>query len=240
MKLSSAPPKPATKGARRLALAACAVSLALLTTATPARADGEAWFWIENRVPIVRADRPTFPRLDWRVFVDVRTNTRSEGLSQAFLRTGPLLFANDWLFVAAHGTIYSDRLASGVHDQEARLELEPNFFGRIGDFTFNDRNRVESRWRESGQRWRYRNQLRVNYAPKGAKWIPFIWNEVLFDLSGAGVNQNRLDMGIGRMLSDTTRFDVGYMIRSREEPIGWVHDHVLNFYLFFDAPPPPR
>lgn len=211
--------------------------LAILTARTSeARADGEVWLWTEARLPVVPNSRPDFPRLDWRVFTDFRINKRSGGLAQAFFRTGPVLYTTPWSFVAVHGTIYSDRLPSGVHDQEARLELEPNLFGRLGDFTFNDRNRVESRWRESGHRWRYRNQLRISYAPLGAKWIPFVWDEVLADLSGLGVNQNRAQVGLGRMLNATTRLDVGYMVRSREDVTGWVHDHVLNLYLFFDAP----
>jgi len=228
---------------RTTCVGALAAGLAMLAPASPARADGEAWFWVENRLPIVIADKPTFPRLDWRLFVDFRLNQRSGGLAQAFFRTGPLLYVTDFLFVAVHGTIYSDRLPSGVHDQEARLEIEPNFFGRVGDFTFNDRNRLESRWRESGHRFRYRNQLRVNYAPRDAKWIPFVWDEILVDAAGLGLNQNRLDMGLGRMVNETTRIDVGYMIRSREEASGWVHDHVFNVYVFFDVPkraaPPP-
>lgn len=222
------------------AMAASLAFAAVTMTPSPARADGEVWIWVENRVPIVRTDTPSFPRLDWRIFTDFRLNNRSGGLAQAFLRTGPLLYTTDWLFVGVHGTIYSDRLASGAHDQEARFELEPNFFGRFGDFTFNDRNRLESRWRDSGHRWRYRNQLRLSYAPRGAKWIPFAWDEVLVDLSGLGVNQNRLEFGLGRMLSDTTRLDVGYMIRSREDTAGWAHDHVLNVYLFLDVPKPQR
>jgi hypothetical protein len=222
---------------RALALGAgTAIALSLLATATPARADGEVWLWTEARVPIVRTPRPELPRVDWRVVSDFRINKRSEGLAQAFLRTGPILYPTPWAFVAVHGTVYSDRLPSGMHDTEARLELEPNFFGRFGDFTFNDRNRGESRWRESGHRWRYRNQLRVSYAPIGARWIPFVWDEVLVDLSGLGLNQNRAQVGLGRMLDATTRLDIGYMVRSREEPTGWVHDHILNVYLFFDAP----
>jgi len=217
-----------------------AIATALAVAPATARADGEAWFWVENRVPIVRPDAPGDLRLDWRVFTDFRVANRAGGLAQAFLRTGPLVYPTSFMFVALQGTIYSDRLPSGAHDQEARIELEPNFFGRVGDFTFNDRNRVEYRWRESGVRWRYRNQLRVNYAPVGARWIPFIWDEVLCDLSGFGVNQNRFEVGLGRMLNPSTRLDVGYMIRSREDAAGnWAHDHVLNLYLFLDVVPRP-
>lgn len=212
-------------------------ALAAFTFAPRASADYEAWSWIENRVPILRAKTPTFPRIDLRTFADVRANLRSSGLAQSFLRVGPLFYLSNFLFVGVHGTLYADRLKNGSFDQEARLELEPNLFGRLSDFTWNDRNRFEARFRESGTRYRYRNQLRINYAPKGAKWIPFVWDEVLVDLSGLGLNQNRANIGLGRMLSSHTRLDVSLMLRSREEAQVWVHDRAVVVYLFLDVPP---
>ncbi|UQA63130.1 DUF2490 domain-containing protein [Polyangium aurulentum] len=217
--------------------------LAAVTASTTARADYEAWLWLENRVPVLRADTPSFPRIDLRLVTDVRLNGRSGGLAQSFFRVGPLFYLTNFLMIGVHGTIYADRLASGAFDQEARFELEPNLFGRLGDFTFNDRNRFEARFRESGTRYRYRNQLRINYAPKGARWIPFIWDELLVDLSGLGVNQNRAQVGLGRQLWSNVRLDVGVMLRSREEAAGWVHDRIANVYLYIDVPPlpaPPR
>lgn len=204
---------------------------------TTARADGEAWLWTENRVPILTTSKPEFPRLDWRVITDFRVNQRSGGLHQAFLRTGPAFYPTRWAFFAINGTVCADRLPDGRFDEEARVELEPNFFGRFGDFTFNDRNRLEYRYRDTEERWRYRNQLRVNYAPSGARWIPFVWDEVLVDLSGLGFNQNRAEVGLARMLTDALRLDVGYMFRSREAAGDWTHDHIVNLYFFFDVPP---
>jgi len=201
-----------------------------------ARADGEAWLWVEQRLPILGTG-DALPRVSLRIFSDVRINGRSEGLAQAFLRVGPLFHVTPWLFVGAHGTLYADRLASGQFAQEARAELEPNLFGRVGPFTFNDRNRLEYRWRASGERWRYRNQLRVNYAPPGARWIPFVWNEILIDLSGDGFQQNRAEVGLGRVLGDRNRIDVGYLLRSRHEAGQWHHDHILNVYLYLDPIP---
>lgn len=217
------------------------VALALALWPAVATADGEAWIWIEGRVPLVRTARPAFPRLDWRFAVDTRLSGRADGLHQSFLRTGPLFFPTDFLFVALHGTIYADRLAGGRFDQEARAELEPNLFARLGPVTFNDRNRYEVRWREAGTRHRYRNQLRANYAPAGARVIPFVWDEVLVDLAGPGggqgLNQNRAQAGAGFVLAPGVRLDLAYMLRSRDDPAGWQHDHVGVVFLFLDAPP---
>lgn len=216
-------------------------ALAALVVSRSARADFETWIWTELRLPIVHAPRPTFPRLDWRVFTDARFARRADGLAQAFFRTGPLLFVSDWMFIALHATVYADRLKTGMFDQEVRAEVEPNLFGRLGDFTINDRNRFEYRWRASEVRTRYRNQLRVNYAPKGAQWIPFVWDEVLIDLSGLGVHQNRAEVGLGRMLNEHIRLDLGFMARSRKEMDGtWNHDGIVNLYIFVDVPPPAK
>lgn len=59
------------------------------------------------------------------------------------------------------------------------------------------------------------------------------------------MNQSRARVGLGRVLNATPRLDVGYMVRSREVSTSWVHDHVLNLYVFLDvakptdAPKPP-
>lgn len=220
------------------ALRALGMATAALAAMAPgvAKADGEVWLWSEQRLPLT-GSTTAVPRVSLRVFADVRLSGRSEGLAQAFLRVGPLVHVTPWLFVGAHGTVYADRLASGQFAQELRAELEPNLFGRVGPFTFNDRNRLEYRYRTTGERWRYRNQLRVNYAPPGARWIPFVWDELLVDLSGDGVHQNRAEIGLGRMLGDRSRVDVGYLFRSRLEAGQWHHDHILNLSVYVEPIP---
>lgn len=220
------------------ALRALGMVTVALTVMAPgeAKADGEVWLWSEQRLPLT-GSTTAVPRVSLRVFTDVRLSGRSEGLAQAFLRVGPLVHVTPWLFVGAHGTVYADRLASGQFAQELRAELEPNLFGRVGPFTFNDRNRLEYRYRTAGERWRYRNQLRVNYAPPGARWIPFVWDELLVDLSGDGVHQNRAEIGLGRMLGDRSRVDVGYLFRSRLESGQWHHDHILNLSVYVEPIP---
>lgn len=197
-----------------------AIALVILAPAS-ARADGGAWLWFEYRLPVSGLP-PDLPRLSLRIWSDTRFHVDAGGLTQQFLRVGPLVDVTPWLFVAAHATVYADRRPGDVFDQEARLELEPNLHGRIGHFTFNDRNRLEYRWRASQTRVRYRNQLRVNYAPTGARAIPYLWDEVLFDTK-EGFNENRLMVGPGWMLNGHTRIDVGYLLRSRRGVDAWTH-----------------
>ena len=221
---------------RSLAVAvAIALVVAVLLPRAEARSDQGAWLWFEYRQPVVgEADR--FPRLSWRVSLDSRFLADRGGLAQQFLRTGPLVDVTSWLYIAIHGTSFADLHPDGVGDREYRFELEPTFQGRLGDFTWSDRNRFEYRWRETVQRTRYRNQLRVNYAPVGARWIPFVWNEALIDLS-AGYNENRLFGGLARMLAPNIRLEGGYLLRSRSTDDGWAQDHVGVLSLFIGWPP---
>lgn len=200
----------------------------------------EAWAVFEYR--LLLAEPPDLPRLSLRINSDNRFAQLSEGLDLTFLRVGPLVDVKPWLLLGLHGTAISDRLGSGAHSTEYRLELEPTFQGRMGDFTWFDRNRVEYRFGDK-ERLRYRNMLRINYAPKGARFIPFVWNEVLIeeDLQidnglDEGINQNRLSAGIGYVIRDGTRFDVGYLRRSKTVNGEWVGDNVLWTFLLVALP----
>lgn len=235
------------------------VLTAALSYAAPslARADFEAWQQVEMRVPIVSTPTPTFPRLSLRVYGEGREAGRFGGLYDSYLRVGPLFWVAPFLFIGVHGTLEGTRTAGGCAEGapatcgtyvfEFRTELEPNFFGRLGPFTFNDRNRLEFRWRESGMRYRYRNQLRVNLQPPRWRVYPFIMDEVLFDFSD-GFNQNRATAGVAVDIRPGTRLDIGYTFRSRQtpatggQPAAWAHDHIMLLTFVVDlavAPPAP-
>lgn len=205
-----------------------------MITAPPARADAELWLWSEIRLPVATAEELPF-RTTFRVWNDYRFNRRSDGLHQIFLRAGPLVDLTPWLVVGVQGTVYADRLPTGDFEEERRVELEPTFHGRWGPMTFSDRNRVEYRWRKSGDSVRYRNQLRVNYAPQENILIPFVWNEVLVEISERGFNQNRLMAGLGIVTAPSTRIELGYMWRAREVVDTWFNDHIAVLYLFYNG-----
>lgn len=211
-----------------------AVLLACVKLPRTARADHELWLWSEMRIPVATAEE--FPvRTTFRLFNDTRFSGRRDGLHQVFLRFGPMFEVTPWLLLALNATVYADHLASGAFDEERRAELEPTVHWRWGDLAFTDRNRLEYRWRDTGDAVRYRNQLRVSYAPPERRIFPFVWNEALILLNEEGFNQNRLTAGLTAALSPTTRLEAGYMFRSREELGTWFHDHIGVLYLFYDG-----
>lgn len=218
---------------RRLLLASAL--FAPLLAAQPAAADTEYWGWFETRIPLVQALPGTGQPVALRLLSDYRWGGRYPGLGWSFLRVGPLWTLKPGLMVGTHFTSIAVQNAPGVFIQEYRGEIEPNFFGRLGDFTWNDRNRLEYRWRAADQHFRYRNQLRVNWAPPGQRWQPFIWDEPMIELNAQGLAQNRIELGVGYQFTEALRFDVGGMVRSRTTAFGapWDHDLVLNTYLYF-------
>jgi hypothetical protein len=222
----------------RLRRGTWAIVAMVLAGALPAHADSELWFWTEHRQPLPKAASWSPDRL--RIWTDSRFGFRYPGLGQQFLRIGPLWELHPNLFVAFHGVGYADQVRPGVYDQEYRLEAEPNLVWALGDWSISDRNRLEYRWRPSEQRWRYRNLLRASWRPEGWRVFPYVWDEVLVDLSGLGLNQNRAMIGLSFDLWKGQRLDVGYGLRSRQGSTGvWDHDHLLNV-VWFSNPPVER
>lgn len=201
-----------------------------------ARGEGGAWLWVEYRQPVL--NRPSFPRLAVRTISDTRLGS-DRGLAQQFLRLGPWAQLTEWFILAVNGTVYADHLPDGRFAQEARIEIEPTFQGRVGPIVFADRNRTEARWRGDSFRGRYRNQLRLSYAPEGSRLQPYVWDEILCDLQ-AGCTENRLQAGLAVMLNGHIRLDLGYLMRSRSHEDGWRHDHYGLAYLLINLPEPGR
>lgn len=212
-----------------------------LTAATPALADTESWNALEVRLPLAKP--ASLAPTSLRFATEVRYADRMDGLYQSFFRIGPIWDVHPNLSVAAHVTAAALQGAEAAFEQEHRLELEPSLRWRWGLAAFSDRNRLEYRWGSAGPRWRYRNQLWLNLAAADAQWIPFVWDEVLLDLSGTspgGFTQNRASLGVGRMLGDTTRLNVSYVLRSRQTAASaWEHDHIALVSLLFTPDVPP-
>lgn len=243
---------------RTRGIVAAVVAGAALAAPSVARADFETWVPVELRVPLYSTEVPRFPRVDLRVITEARFALRFNGLEQAFLRVGPIFYLSRFFFLALHGSIAADAAvpAAGMPtrlQEEARFELEPNFFGRLGPLTFLNRNRFEYRWRQDDQRTRLRLLLRVNAAPVGWRVMPFVQEEMLFDLTDTrpagtsgvpptpGFNQNRLQVGVGIQILPNVRLDVAFLLRVRAQPgmSEWAYDMGPWVQLFIDVPPRP-
>lgn len=197
----------------------------VLGTTTRADADTEGWTWLEYRQPIA-----TSPSVSLRLLTDTRFAARTDGLSDAFLRVGPLFDLAPWILVAVHGTAIAHNVG-GEFQQELRAEIEPLLRFRVASLRVSDRNRLEVRRFPDDTRLRYRNLLRLEHDITGP-WLGALSNEVLFDLSGDGFQQNRAFVGVGFRFGPTgQRIELSYMFRSRNVMDAWTHDHAAVLHL---------
>jgi hypothetical protein len=217
------------RGQGKAAAGSLLAALASLELAAPAFSEPEFWNWFEFRLPVLDRAPWTEQPLLVRVISDLRFGPRYPGLGGSFLRVGPVWQLSDGSMLALHGTVIPQQSRPDVWSTEYRLELEPTFMGRVLDWTWSDRHRLEYRVRPEGSHVRYRNLARLNLAPPGSPWIPYLWDEILVEGNADGFAQNRAEVGIGRTLGGPARLDVGLMWRARRSANSdWAHDAIVH------------
>jgi hypothetical protein len=226
--------------ARTLAATALAVAA---STATPAaaRADGEVWLWTEHQARLTSGSADV-PATNMRFMSNARFSGRGEGLDVALARLGPVFTIAPWFSAATTGAAVAVRSGTGAFVQEYRAEIDLVPHVKVGDFALSSRSRFEYIWRESGPFTRYRNMVRVAYAPAGATFIPFAFVDVFLRPTRPHLQETWSALGIGRVLGGGARLDVAYMLRTRDGSGGEL-DHVAWLMMFFGpaaAPPAPH
>lgn len=199
--------------------------IALFSVPTPVLAATEAWMQLETEVALSKG-------LSWRpntlVFeTDVRYRSTLAGTERVQLRWGPEWDLHEMLALKINHTAYNQQPTPGTFITEQRAELEPTFKGTIGGLDWEDRNRLEFRWRPTSTRWRYRNQLRVEQEVAPG-WIPFVSDEVFVDLSGMVLNENRISFGLAHDRNGSG-WEAGYTFRTGHGPGTGIQDHLLVF-----------
>ncbi len=213
------------------------LSLASLAFPASARADEELWGAVETRTRW-SSPSPWLPS-QLRVWTETRYAGRTSGLYVGFVRGGPIWDVNPNLFVVLQGVIVPLMGPNGSFIREHRIEFEPNLVGRWGDFAASSRNRFAGQWRGSDGVYLYRNLARINYAPVGQWWQPFLSDEVLFDVGNTRLFQNRTFLGLGMLLDGRSRFDISVFARTRRDSANeWVWDKGVMLYLYLDPPRP--
>ncbi|HMS82348.1 MAG TPA: DUF2490 domain-containing protein [Nitrospira sp.] len=120
--------------------------------------------------------------------------------------------------------------------QENRIFQQAIYTHKFGDFKFMSRTRMEERWIEhaAGTALRLRQMLKLSYPlPMAPEWALVGYDEIFINLNsvdtidevrhggkgpGAGIDQNRLFLGINKTFNQYFNVDVGYqnqMLNSR-------------------------
>ncbi len=211
---------------------ACALSISLFASA--ARADFESWTWVEHRSPLERSIARA-PRVWLRGFYDFRLTGRHQGVGLVFARIGPIVEVFPWLSTAINYAAFTSHTPPrGAPFWEQRLEAEATATLRLGVLTLSHRQRLEYRWRERWQHFRYRLQGRLVVVAPRWRVGAYLWEEALIDpnatdASGpaAGFYENRAGIGLTFAVSPAVKIDVGYVLRARQ-PAQWELDHVVH------------
>jgi len=135
----------------------------------------------------------------------------------------------EWSFEAGYRQAYLE-LNSGWR-KEYRPQLNLAWRGKIGDWEFRNRHRLEFRHFEGDakDRIRYRNESVWTAPYKTTKFnlTPFISEEFFYDVTDHNLNLNWLTVGVSHRLTNKSKWKLGYRLQNQEFNNQWSTRHVL-------------
>lgn len=214
--------------------------LLLLGPTPPVHArDAEVWASLEARVPMAPPGglAPTALRFQ----AQPRWRTGPVALELVQVRGGLLWSPADLLRASVNMLVRGQHGRDATFRTEYRLDLEPTLQLELGGpWALSNRHRLEARWLPERLRWRYRTQVALTLEPAGVPLTPFLSEEALVDLSGRGLDENRVILGVRRPLLDGSWLEAGYLLRVAKREQAWQMSHILLLSLVFSPPPRPR
>jgi hypothetical protein len=114
-----------------------------------------------------------------------------------------------------------------------------SYRGKLGDWSFANRHRLEYRMFEggAGERFRYRNETRLiaPFEVEAFKAKPFFEEEFFYEFDGNGFNFNWLTGGLRWKVRDGVFTKLGYRWQAAKYGDDWSHRHqlVTGLMLFF-------
>lgn len=121
----------------------------------------------------------------------------------------------------------------GAFKQENEPYGMATLFWEALGFKFDDRSRLEYRHFDyQTDSWRYRNKFNIKFPWKFTRLQiqPFLGDEILMDLNGITLNQNRLYAGLGVNVTKNIRGEIYYLWQStKSSSTGrWADTNVLG------------
>lgn len=118
---------------------------------------------------------------------------------------------------------------------EFKEENEPygmaTLFWELSGLKFASRSRLEYRHFDyQADTWRYRNKfdLRLPWKLTKVEIQPFLSDEILLDLRGVNLNENRFYSGLGFSLTKDIKGEIYYLLRSLKNSGTWTDANVLG------------
>lgn len=169
---------------------------------------------------------------------DLRFNDDIGNLYYWHVRSGIVYHLHKNLDLGATYRIKQTKTAKGSWIPEHRLEMEINPKIAVGNFKIVNRNRFEYRKLHASEvRWRYRNMIKIAYPLeiKGKKIIPFISQEIFYDMEVEKYNVNWVTVGVSKKLTKNVSGTFFYRVESKRVKLSshWDTNHILGTKLSY-------
>lgn len=115
--------------------------------------------------------------------------------------------------------------------EEHRLLFDPKLKWEFAGLKFSNLFRFELRYFDLvGDNWRYRNKLKISKKTRlwGFEYVPFVADEVFYDLRDDKCTQNRFDLGFEKEMSKNVKLTLFYRIQSDKQGRDWSEMHVIG------------
>jgi hypothetical protein len=119
----------------------------------------------------------------------------------------------------------------GMWTEENRPHVNGAFLWEWYGFKFEDRNRLERRFREgAGNIWMYRNKFELGFPAKLTRLDiqPYLAEEIFVNLDESELYRNRVSGGIKGRLAPYLKADISYLWQSTKSSENWIDNHVIG------------
>jgi len=171
----------------------------------------------------------------FRVYTQLNSGQRAEGLYQLLWRVGPVWNPTPFLSYSMHLTNASFLGREERFGREVRFEAEPLLKGSfLPGFNWSNRHRLEYRLRNNGNSWRYRTRAGLDYEIPDWPVTAFLTSEYFFETTHNGFNQNRNTLGLSFKINQSVRLNLSYMLRF-EQSDRWYTTHTGYLTLAYSS-----
>ena len=165
--------------------------LSSLTSAQAIRSDNQEWNDVQLAVPVTKS-------FDFNLLGTLRLGRDISHPVDERVGVGFTFHSGKYFTMSPNYTHIGMQPFRGRKVWENRLTLPVTLRFTADRFRFSDRNQLERRYRNSGQKlWRYRNRFQIDHPVGSAKWALslFVADEVFYDWSVDRWVRNRFSIG---------------------------------------------
>jgi hypothetical protein len=142
----------------------------------------------------------------------------------------------DWLDVGVAYRHVFEKKKDGSWPRESRPHLNATIKGKLDDWAWSCRGRLEYRDKQAGEEgWRYRNKVSIKFPFKftSLEIQPYVADEIFIDLDGDDFNRNRVYAGFSMKLFKNLKAEIYYLWQNSKKSGDWNAVNVLGTKLKF-------